>query len=224
MTSRKRIAYKKYAEPWWFYRYCFGRRSFEWYSGLFLPDENRLTGDISPTYYEVPEHRIREASNFNRKLKILIFIRNPVERVWSLALMALCQDKGRSFADVTSAEFIKFFDHVFKNSRSYLESIKLWSTYFPDVFVGYYDALQEDPSQFFQDICEFLGIKGDMVSSSVLCQQVNRGMNVPIPLDFAKYLYTQYQDEMLLLAQGYESRYPRIWFENRYQKQGDKLK
>jgi hypothetical protein len=221
MTSRKRIAYKKYAEPWWFYRYCFGRRSFEWYSSLFLPDENRLAGDISPPYYEIPEPRIREVSNFNPKIKILIFIRNPVERVWSLALMALCRDKGRSLAEVTPAEFIKFFDYVFNTSRSYLDSIKLWSAYFPDVFVGYYDALKENPSRFFQDICEFLGIKGDRVAPSLLCQHVNRGMNMALPFDFAEYLRSQYYDEIMSLAQEHGSRYPNIWFENRCsEKQG----
>jgi len=211
MLGSGEIAYARYADPWWFYRYCFGRRSFEWYSELFLPDPSRLGGDISPLYADIPEHRIRDASAFNPTIKILAFIRNPIERVWSLALMALCRDRGRQPADVPRAEFTDFFDGVHESRRPYAESIELWRRYFPAVFVGYYDALKADPRGFFRDVCRFLDIDDAAVESSLLAQYVNRGLDEPLPRAFAEYLRAQYADEITALAGSDASGYPRGW-------------
>jgi hypothetical protein len=202
----------------WFYRYCFGRRSFESYSGLFLPDQRRVAGDISPPYYGTPEQRIRELSNFNNDIKILIFIRNPIEWAWSLALMALCQDRGRNFVDVEPAEFIKFFDDIFTARRSYVDTIRLWRDYFSDVFVGYYDALKEDSTRFFHDICEFLEIQKHVVAPSLLHQQVNSGLNLHLPTRFAAHLCAQYHDEIMSLVRRYGSPYPHRWAAEWYPK------
>jgi len=182
----------------WLLHYAFGQRSYAWYAGLF-PVTPKLCIDISPSYYHLPEARIRAHKAYNPTTKIIILVRNPIDRVWSRARMVLCQQKGRSIDQIKPAEFIKLFDTTYQQWRPYLQTIALWRSYFDDVCVEFYDRLNESPTTFFMNICTFLGIDATAATEN-LEQRVGVGIQAPLPLAFRQHLYDQYASEMNALA------------------------
>ncbi len=206
------VSAKKYRQFSWILTYCLGSRSFAWYSKLFPGDGGMLAGDISPMYYGIPESRIKELSEHNPKTHILIFIRNPIDRVWSKALMNLCVHRKRHFQEVSHEEFIAFFDEVFEPWTPYIETAALWKRYFPNVFVGFYDLLKEDASRLFEDICAFLGIDPTVVITSI-GERVNKGIGKKIPEALYSHLRGQYREEIRLMAESDLGKYPRQWLD-----------
>lgn len=191
-------------------KYLFGKRSFEWYSSLF-PVTPKLCIDISPLYYWLPSERIKEYQAYNPKSKIIILIRNPIERVWSDARMMLFQEQRRRIDQVEYAELIKLFDVTYQQWRRYSETIALWQSYFDDVCVEYYDRLNENPTELFTNICTFLDIDKNAVTDG-LDRRVNEGLKEPLPLELRQYLYNQYAPEMNEMADS-GVQYARTWLD-----------
>ncbi|XCN72241.1 MAG: sulfotransferase domain-containing protein [Candidatus Electrothrix aestuarii] len=201
----------RYRQTLWILTYCFGSRSFDWYSNLYPKGAAKLGGDISPMYYGIPEARIMELHKHNENTKILLFIRNPIDRVWSKAKMNLCIHKARDFNKVSHEEFISVFDEVFRSWQPYIETINLWERYFSDVFVGFYDALEEDAAKLFEDICSFLGISTTVKNSSISVR-VNKGIGEKIPNELFEHLRDQYRNEINTMAKKY-GEYPKRWID-----------
>jgi len=199
----------------WMLNYCLRSHSFDWYSDLFPRIPKVVCGDISPLYYGIPESRIAELSRYKDNLKIIVFVRNPIERVWSKARMNLCAHKGRKFDDVPASEVIAFVDAVYEGWRPYADTIESWKRYFAEVFVGFFDALDEDPARFFRDICSFLGLSIDVVFASV-GERVNVGVDDRLPARLRNYLRSQYHSEIKMLAESSNYGYPRLWLEREY--------
>lgn len=206
------VSAEKYRLFSWILNYCLGSRSFDWYSNLFSMGGEKLGGDVSPMYYGIPESRIIELREYNHETKILIFIRNPVDRVWSKALMNLCVHTKRDFKEVSRGEFIDFFDEVFGLWTPYIETVNLWKRHFPDVFVGFYDTLRDDAPRLFEDICDFLGIDSSVAIPSI-GEKVNKGIGKRMPDDLFRHLRNQYRDEIHTMAQSRHGKYPRRWLE-----------
>lgn len=197
----------------WLLNYALGKRSYAWYAGLF-PVTPKLCIDISPHYYHLAEERIRQHKAYNPTTKIIILIRNPVDRIWSYAKMVLCKQKGRSIDQVEEAEFIDLFDTTYQSWRPYSQTIALWQRYFDDVCVEFYDRLNESPARFFMNICVFLDIHEAAVTTN-LAQGVGVGVRASLPLAFRKYLYDQYAPEMNALADS-GMLYARQWLDEHH--------
>lgn len=194
----------------WFLKYYFQSHTFSWYSSLFPKDKNLVCGDISPLYYRMPESKIARLSQYNKATKVLIFIRNPIDRVWSKALMNLCANQMRKFEAISYSEFIEFFDDVHYRWNPYITTVNLWKKYFPNVYLGSYETLKGNPAFFFKEVCDFLEIDGDVIPSSVN-KRVNAGIGKEIPSDLLAYLKNQYSDEIHWMAEfGYCER-PESW-------------
>lgn len=198
----------------WMLRYSLYPRSFRWYAALFPSDTDRLCGDISPMYYHIPESKIQELSRHYPGIKIMIFIRNPIDRVWSKALLVLCRVKNHRFEEIPHEKFIHLFDILYKEWTPYLETIALWKKYFTQVYTGFYDSLRDDPAVFSQEICRFLGIDKDLIKAS-LDTRINKGSGHILPLALYDYLYRQYSPEINDIVRQFPDSYPRSWLLNK---------
>src|SRR5262249_33217876 len=69
------------------------RKSFrlplKYYSSLFLQGKDRIKGDKSPGYSTLTPFRIRFIRSIMPSVRLVFFLRNPVERAWSHAVMNL---------------------------------------------------------------------------------------------------------------------------------------
>jgi hypothetical protein len=87
----------------------------------------------------------------------------------------------------------------------------VWQEHFQQVYVGYYDALQEDPYGFYQDICAFLQIEIANPPPQELNQVINSGKPATLPEELRQYLNQQYLIEVRKLAKWSDSPYPKMW-------------
>jgi len=70
----------------WFSKYYLGRLYWNpenWYASLFEPTEQQICGEVCPVYDLLPDSSIEYMMSFNKHMRIIYLIRNPIERDWS---------------------------------------------------------------------------------------------------------------------------------------------
>jgi len=132
---------------------------------------------------------------YNPNTKVIILIRNPIDRMWSSACMTLCRHRGRPIEQVDDAEFIATFERTYRQWRPYLQTIALWRQHFDNVCIEFYDQLQENSRMFFANICNFLDIDEDGVTDG-LDKPVNQKIQAELPINSRYHLFSQYEGEI----------------------------
>ena len=188
----------------WDLRYTIGRRGTAWYDSLF-PHDGMMAGDISPLYYHISESRIKECHQHNPKAKVIVLVRNPVDRVWSKARMIQLHHKGRNPEEFDAEEFRTFAQDAYKSWSPYLDTIQAWKSIFADVHVALYDELQRDSGKWYRKICKFLEI--DMNDSALLGDRINQGVDLAIPAACERILFQQYGHELRELGEVWSNPY-----------------
>jgi len=196
----------------WLMHYLFRKHSFAWYESLFRNGQDLLCGDITPNYYHIPVSRIEALHKHNPNTKILLFVRNPIERVWSGTLMNYCDHDGRSYEDLSVSELTTMLDEMFSSWVPYAEVIGNWKRYFPNMHIAFFDQLKEAPDQFFGDIAEFLGIDPTLGGKRAE-RVVGKGIGKAMPEAIRAHLKKQYEGEIRALAESGVSVYPERWLQ-----------
>ncbi len=148
----------------------------EWYLNHFPSKPNKLTGEASPTYFHCAETSTIPAliKRMNEKMKIILIVRDPVERAVS-HYNHFC--KVNKFPDVMSLDVNEFFNIPFSeiitrpNSLGfYADQAVSFSLYFrkylsyqsifkkDGVLVISTQSLREAPFETMQEVFGFLGI------------------------------------------------------------------
>ena len=200
---------------WWDLKYAYGTHTDRWYSSLF--DKDLVSGDISAKYCELPDDDVRKIYDHFPNLKIIITLRDPVEREWSRAKMNLCKRTGREVEEVSEPEFInEFNDPPQKESNNYVSLIRKWKRYFGDnqILVLFYDELLTEPVGYFNKLCKFLQISApDKTHEKRLSEVVFKGVKGDIPSEHQKYLFNLHKDNILKLSKFIsDGEYPQEWF------------
>lgn len=137
----------------------------EWYRGLFGGGTpGTVQGEITPAYAILPGTAVREIHAFNPALRLIFLIRNPIERAWSAALMAL----GRAEMRIEEASDAWFLDH-FRSQGSlargdYEACLRTWRTFFPagQMLIGRYERILRDPAGLLGECCRHLGVAAEI--------------------------------------------------------------
>ena len=214
LLMKAMIGRESFRDLQWILRYCFrlGAKgtSLKWYSSLFINTENLISGDKSPIYYRLPEVKVSDFSRFYPSTKVMIFVRNPIDRVWSMAQKTVARGGKRKLEEIPLKEFVNHFDYVFAHWIPYKMVIDLWKRNFQQVYVGQFDDLKENPTSFFCEICDFLEINKSVKIDNI-GEKVNKGIGDRIPVVLADHLRKQYRDEIKsLTVQGY-CKNPEAW-------------
>lgn len=191
----------------WVLKYFLGKRSFEWYNSLFPDVAGKITGDFTPAYTILSENLVREIHRAFPHTKIILLLRDPVERDWSQYKMVLKRTgKTELLLDKSNAYFNEII--LEKGARSnYLHALNAWSACYPaeQFFVGFYDSIQENPQQLFNNICHFLAI--DNYNTESATEFVNKGMEKSADSDVMQILAEKYKDDLVALS-NYFSKHP----------------
>jgi hypothetical protein len=155
-------------------------RGVEWYSSLFVENGDKKNGEITPAYGHIAVERIREIYNLNPSLRIIYIVRNPMERAWSSALMAL--ERSEMVCEEASDQwFIDHFRSVGSLARGDYEScIKRWCSVFDrrQVLIERYESICESSREVLKRCCEHIGVEGQMLdhlTDDVLSARVFQG-------------------------------------------------
>lgn len=188
--------------PLWRLRHAFGSRSDVWYRSLFTDAGERVCGDISPLYYHLQEDVIARMARGWPETRIIMFVRDPVERAWSKARMNLIKHRGLSAADVGEDEFACVLNEIRNCWDSYLETKARWERHFEKVYFGSYDMLCDSPSSFYAELLGFLGLPA-YGSGQGAHAVVKPGISKSIPEPILQQLIGHYREEILDLVRAH---------------------
>jgi hypothetical protein len=133
-----------------------------WYQALFAGTApGTRAGEITPAYAILPPTVLREIRALNPALRAIYVLRNPIERAWSSALMAL----ARAEMELDEASDGWFVDHFRARGSmqrgDYETCLRHWRAAFDpaQILVLRYETLREEPLAFIEACCRHLGVE-----------------------------------------------------------------
>ena len=80
----------------WDYNFFFRSRDIEWYKRLFCPPIGNIAGEITPAYATLHKDIVKDIYKNFPELKVILLLRNPIQRDWSIAIKSLARDRKRN--------------------------------------------------------------------------------------------------------------------------------
>ena len=142
-------------------------RGIDWYRGLFRSDEPCLEGEITPAYAILAPERIRECHAHFPHIRLVYLIRNPIERAWSSALMALTRAE-MTLPEASDRWFIDHFSSAGSRARGdYAACIAAWTGVYTkeQLLIRPFEMLRDQPRDLLADVCAHIGVVQDPLSS-----------------------------------------------------------
>jgi hypothetical protein len=136
----------------------------DWYTAHFAPTDGSepkpIRGEISPRYARLRRWHVREIAKLLPDLRIILTVRQPIERVWSQTLFDFGRLQGRDVRKVRLVEFVRQLERPrSKLSSDYCRTIEIWSDAFGKeaVYVGLFDDLRDNPEAYVNSVLRHLG-------------------------------------------------------------------
>jgi hypothetical protein len=174
-----------FRDPWprWLYKQA---RSLSRFGTFYRP---RIRGEATASYAAMDRDLVEEIAILRPDVKVLMMVRNPVERAWSHAKKDLSRNRGREAGAITDAEWQSFFrDPYQRRCADYEANIANWSACLgrERVFLGTFEEVQENPSALLGRVTRFLGVSDDarFVDPELLRSQVNPTGRSEVPERF----------------------------------------
>lgn len=140
----------------------------------------KVRGDATASYAAMAPELIDEVVTLNPAIRVVLMVRDPVERAWSHAKKDLVRNRGRRFEEVTEREFEEFFKSPYQlRCAQYAENIANWSARLTagHLYVGRFDDVTARPASLLAEICDFIGVRSE---PRFLGRAVHRSVN-PTP-------------------------------------------
>ena len=188
----------------WLYQYHHHPMSIGWYYWLYeRAAEGRIRGDITPAYSTLDDRGVAFAHRVLKpECKILLILRNPVERFWSGVKMVY-RWRGKDIA-LQDLEAIRSEIELPSNRlrSDYPAIVKRWSNRFGNrLGIFLYDDLVADPREFLLSIDRFLGID-EFADESRLASISNADAGkIPMPEALRNLLIERYRKDIEALEQ-----------------------
>ncbi|WP_350214755.1 sulfotransferase domain-containing protein [Algiphilus sp.] len=130
------------------------------YLSTFSGGDTACEGEITPAYAILPVAGVAEIAHHAPALRILYLLRNPVERAWSSALMAL--DRAEmEWGEASEAWFMDHFRSAGSLARGdYARCLQGWLEHYrrDQLLVMFYDDVLRDPAAVLGEACAHLGV------------------------------------------------------------------
>jgi hypothetical protein len=139
------------------------------YARLFTPKAALLSGDVTPAYSALDEQTIKRIADALPAVKVVLIVRDPVERFWSALFMRV----RRGYAASTDAADWEQLSGLLRRpgvrGRSFPSQIaQRWQAFVPQEQFGlfFFDDLVREPAELRARILRFLGADPDKPSGS----------------------------------------------------------
>ncbi|MGG6238271.1 sulfotransferase [Nodosilinea sp. AN01ver1] len=196
----------------WMMRFYFGSYDDPWYLSLFADGENLLKGEITPDYSLIDLEDIQAIKALLPKLKIVLLLRNPIDRAWSQVRFEYT--KGRFDQLDESAKIRHILDQPKVSKRSeYVRMVNDWISVFgkESVFVGFYDEIVSNPQNLIQKVCDFLDLDASKLPQKDLSERKNVSVAKNIPVEIEFLLAGKYRHDIQELMNVLNSDYVVKW-------------
>ncbi len=171
------------------------------------PYRPRVCGEATASYAALDTDVIGEVVALNPRIKVILMIRDPVERAWSHAKKDLARNRGRDVRDVSRAEFERFFrDDYQRRCARYVEQYENWSAHLPPGHVAVYlfDDIGRRPEDLLLEVMAFLGVASDRRYVSPAARKpVNPTAGEPVPDEYRRLLEDLLREEIRALRERF---------------------
>ena len=172
------------------------------YHELYRP---QVRGEATASYAALERDVIHDIATLRPEIKIILMIRNPVDRAWSHAKKDLVRNRRRKFEDVSPSEFEQFFaDPYQRQCARFAENIDNWSSCLQPshLLVGVFDDIGERPEALLLAVMSFLGVTSDpRYISDEVRKPVNPTASTRIPERYRRFLEDLLKDDLMTLEQ-----------------------
>lgn len=144
--------------------------------------------------------------------KLVLILRDPLERIWSHAAMYFSRYGQRGLQAATKNEITAFLDQPEVRQRSeYVAILDRWQRFFPaeQLFVGFYEHLQANPTTFFQTICHFLEISP--IAPTDVTVRIHSRSYPPLPTWAIEQLMPHYRSDIECLSERFGKEVIKRW-------------
>jgi hypothetical protein len=184
----------------------FGRPpSDRWYASLFEKGRGKITGEATPDYSILDEGMVAHIQELMPHAKVIFFMRNPIERPYSSAVMQLRNLKGMG-RGVEETALQPFFESFFRQTTvvshtRYLRSLEKWRRFYPDeqIFVGFLEDIHFYPVRLLQRLYRFLELDPSH-AQEVKKRKINPGFQEHMPAQLAAQLARTYYRDLQRLS------------------------
>lgn len=135
------------------------------YATTFAKAGDRKPGEITPSYGVMPEWRIRLMRSLMPDVRLVLIVRNPIDRAWSHAIMKLTRTRAMERRDVTTEELWAHFMSPESQARGrFTDIIDTWTRIFPadQLHIAFHDHIAEQPKTMLTGIFEHIGVTSDI--------------------------------------------------------------
>jgi len=201
----------------------------KWYSKQFEGSEGRVVGEFTPSYGRLPMDRIRLISRLIPDVRLLMTIRNPIDRAWAGArrtMSMLARHWNCTIDDIPKDEFLTYFElegeyqadllgrhgYFVPNLKSgdYSRILDNWLSVFPEeqLLIVFYDEVKSDPLRLLKHVFEHLGVDPEVDSSLFALERINANRNLEMPQWAETRLREMYAPEIARLRERFGSQLP----------------
>lgn len=177
-------------------------RGLDWYREQFASaPAGTVAGEITPAYGILPSDVVAEIRREFPDIRLIYLVRNPIERAWSAALMALPRAE-MTFEEASDAWFIDHFNARGSAKRGDYEAcLTVWRSHFPaeQIHVETFDDIVADPRGVLRRCCGHLGIDPavyDGIPDDSLSTPHNVGSGQPMRPTLRHYLDRLYRPKI----------------------------
>lgn len=204
----------------WDYAFFTPGGSLEWYKGLFnRPGEvDVLKGDITPAYMMLGSDTIKVIKEQLKVKKIILVLRNPIYATWSNIEKQVRDGQLQKAGNYDMEDLIRRArsPRLFK-FYSYADNLERWLSHYDknDIFIGFFEELQQDPKSMLSRILSYLEVED---ISSELSQEVTKRINrsggyIGTMPDEVKYEIALMHRDQIDRLRKHVKGYPEKWYE-----------
>jgi Sulfotransferase family len=124
----------------------------------------KIRGEATASYAALDRDVIAEVALLNPEIRIVMMVRDPVERAWSHAKKDLARNRGRPLEEVTDDELRGFFRDPYQvRCAQYAANLKNWAAHLPreQILVERFDDVAARPEGLLVEVMKFLGVAAE---------------------------------------------------------------
>lgn len=170
------------------------------YAAHFADGGERVCGEITPGYSTLSDARVAFVRRVLPEARLILLLRNPIDRAWSHAVMNLVTLPGRRLEEVTFDEFRAHFRDPRSGLRGdYLRTIDTWTRHYPPdrLLIAGFEDIAERPKALLERVFTHLGVSCEIAWDRLpLTEVVFRGAAAPLPDELRETLTDMYRLEI----------------------------
>ena len=182
----------------------------EWYASVFEGKGEKVAGEITPAYSTLGREKVARIHELMPRTKVIFFMRNPIERVWSQIVMSFDKKEKGSAASASEEQLLerRGLQQIGRLSN-YRRTLENWGSFYPEeqIFVGFLEDIHFFPEDLLSRLYGFLGVD-PYFDPSLTKKKIHSRSAGTMPTRIAVELARNYREEILLLHErfgGYAS-------------------